>query len=255
MSVRISTVQLGGCSGCHVSILDVGADLFSDGIAVVHSYLLLDDVTSTIDAESDVLVMEGAILTNLDESLVRRMTKRAKTVVAVGSCACFGGIACLGNLTTPFRPSQHEQADDSPHALHPMVCSPKAFAHVDYFIPGCPPPPRLIGAALFAIAEGRPVPAITHTVCDECERQRTGTPPPIAPGADWKNELDLAPDETKCLLEQGYLCLGRQTIGGCEASCIKANMPCEGCRGPLLQHSGFLQFSDEQRREMLRCLR
>ena len=254
MSVRVSTVQLGGCSGCHVSILDVGADLFGQGIAVVHSYLLLDSVTPTIESESDVLIMEGAILTNQDEHLVRRMTRHAKKVVAIGSCAGFGGIACLGNLATPFRPRKHEHAD-SLHALHPLVCSPKAFAHVDYFIPGCPPPASLIGAALFALAEGRPVPEIAHTVCDECDRKRTGAPPPIAPGGRWKNELDAAPDSTTCLLEQGYLCLGGQTIGGCEASCAKANMPCEGCRGPILVHRGFQQFSDKERKDMLECLR
>ncbi|MCK4352216.1 hypothetical protein KAW65_02290 [candidate division WOR-3 bacterium] len=254
MGINVSTIQLGGCSGCHVSILDIGKDLFKGGINIVHSYLLMDKVTATIEAETDILIIEGAILTNRDEDLVKCMAPHAKKVVAIGSCACFGGIACLGNLETPFRP-QKGDFNKSDHKLHPLVCSPKAFIDVDYFISGCPPPANVIRDVLFALVEGKPVPEIAHTVCDECDRERTGEPPPIPPGGKWKTALDEAPDPKKCFLEQGYLCLGRQTIGGCNASCIKANMPCEGCRGPILLHRGFKKFTDEEKKEILRCLK
>ena len=49
MRVKVSTLQLGGCSGCHVSILDVGKELFDEEIEVVHSYLLMDNVSDTIE--------------------------------------------------------------------------------------------------------------------------------------------------------------------------------------------------------------
>ena len=218
----------------------------------------MDEVTATIESEADILIIEGAILTNKDEELVKRMALHAKKVVAVGSCACFGGIACLGNLKTPFRPQKDFSTRvENRHAcsLHPLVCSPKAFIDVDYFIPGCPPPANVIRDVLFALVEGRSVPEIAHTVCDECDRERTGEPPPITPGGKWKTVLDRAPDPKKCFLEQGYLCLGRQTIGGCGASCIKANMPCEGCRGPILLHRGFKKFTDEEKKNVLKCLR
>jgi len=254
MGVNISTIQLGGCSGCHVSILDIGKELFRGEINIVHSYLLMDKVTATIEAESDILIIEGAILTNRDEKLIKLMAPHAKKVVAVGSCACFGGIACLGNLGTPFRP-QKEDFDEPGHKLHPLICSPKAFINVDYFIPGCPPPADVIRDVLFALIEGKPVPEFAHTVCDECDRERKGEPPPIPPGGKWKTLLDKAPDSRKCFLEQGYLCLGRQTIGGCKASCIKANMPCEGCRGPIFLFRGFKKFTDEEKGEILRCLK
>jgi len=252
--MRISTIQLGGCSGCHISILDIGQDLFKEGINVVHSYLLMDRVTPTIESESDILLIEGAILTNEDEALVKRMAPHTKKVVAVGSCACFGGIACLGNLKTPFTPQKCD-SDEPKHKLHPLVCSPKAFIDVDYFIPGCPPPADVIRDTLLALVEDRPVPEITHTVCDECDREKTYKAPPIPPRGKWKTLLDEAPDPKKCLLEQGYLCLGRQTIGGCKASCIKANIPCEGCRGPILLYRGFKKFTDEEKKKVLKCLR
>ena len=254
MRVKVSTLQLGGCSGCHVSILDVGKELFDEEIEVVHSYLLMDNVSDTIEEDTDILLIEGAILTNGDEELVKRVAPHAKTVVVVGSCACFGGIACLGNLDNPFVSDIHN-LEEPMHQLHPLVCSPKAFIDVDYFIPGCPPPAEVIHEVLLALVQGKPVPEICHTVCDECPRERTDEPPPIPPGGKWKNELDTAPDPKRCLLEQGYLCLGRQTIGGCKASCIKSNIPCEGCRGPIMLFREFNKFSREEKKEILRCLK
>ncbi len=254
MGINVSSIQLGGCSGCNVSILDVVEELLKGGIRFVHSYLLMDKVTATIEAETDILLQRGAILTNRDEALVKRMAPHAKNVVAVGSCACFGGIACLGNLETPFIP-QRVDVKEPEHKLHPLVCSPKAFIDFDYFIPGCPPPADVIRDVLFALAEGKPVPEIAHTVCDECDRERHHEPPPIPPGGKWKTLLDAAPDPKKCFLEQGYLCLGRQTIGGCNAVCIKANLPCKGCRGPILLQRGFKKFTDKEKREVLRCIK
>ena len=117
MRVKVSTLQLGGCSGCHVSILDVGKELFDEEIEVVHSYLLMDNVSDTIEEDTDILLIEGAILTNGDEELVKRVAPHAKTVVAVGSCACFGGIACLGNLDNPFVSDIHN-LEEPMHQLH-----------------------------------------------------------------------------------------------------------------------------------------
>ena len=252
MPMKVSTVQLGGCSGCHISLLDIGKQLFDGGIQVAHSYLLMDIVTATIEAEADVLIIEGAILTNNDEFLLKRMAPHVKTVIAVGSCACFGGIACLGNLDVPFTPGRRN-TDEPAHMIHPLVCSPKAFIDVDCFIPGCPPPAHLIREALLALRNGTPLPEVAHTVCDECDRKRNHAPPPIAPGEPWKTVLDEVPDPTRCFLEQGYLCLGRQTLGGCKARCIEANLPCEGCRGPFIFNRGFRKFTDSEKWGILRC--
>jgi F420-non-reducing hydrogenase small subunit len=254
MVVKVSTVQLGGCSGCHVSLLDVGAPLFGDNIKIVHSYLLMDDVTETAEDDTDVLIIEGAVLTKEDEALLKKIGPHAKIVIAMGSCACFGGMACLGNLETPYVAVKGKESDGPQHSLNSLVCAPKAYINIDYYVPGCPPPAEVLRDAIIALVSGKRVPEITHTVCDECEREKTWTAPPIAPGGKWKTTLDEAPDPEKCLLEQGYLCLGRQTMGGCHASCTVANLPCEGCRGPIMLFRGFKKFTAEEEKEVKKCL-
>jgi F420-non-reducing hydrogenase small subunit len=103
---------------------------------------------------------------------------------------------------------------------------------VEYFIPGCPPPVDLILTAVNAFATGTlpPVGAIIASdkaLCDECDRVKE----------DKKiNRIvrphQIIPDDKKCLLEQGIICCGPATRGGCGQRCIEANMPCRGCFGP-----------------------
>jgi F420-non-reducing hydrogenase small subunit len=103
---------------------------------------------------------------------------------------------------------------------------------VEYFIPGCPPPVDLILKAVNAFATGTLPPvgsviASNKALCDECERVRE----------DKKitkivRPHQIIPDPKKCLLEQGLICMGPATRGGCGQKCLKANMPCRGCFGP-----------------------
>jgi F420-non-reducing hydrogenase small subunit len=103
---------------------------------------------------------------------------------------------------------------------------------VDYYLPGCPPPAKLVAKAVEAIAKNELPPkgsvlAPERSVCDECPRKKE------------EKKIDkiyrvyeITPDPEKCLLEQGIICMGPATRGGCEAQCISANMPCTGCGGP-----------------------
>jgi F420-non-reducing hydrogenase small subunit len=105
---------------------------------------------------------------------------------------------------------------------------------VDYSVPGCPPTPKSTNALLDALFSGKlPAPgsvigANSKSVCDECDRDRkekriTRIKRP---------HLDVI-DPVECLLDQGFLCCGPATRGGCTALCPTANMPCIGCYGPL----------------------
>jgi len=91
---------------------------------------------------------------------------------------------------------------------------------------------ELILKAVEAIVSGQLPPvgstiASEKTLCDECDRVK-------------ENKMitrlyrphEIIPDPERCLLEQGILCMGPATQGGCGQRCVNANMPCRGCFGP-----------------------
>jgi len=103
---------------------------------------------------------------------------------------------------------------------------------VDYYVPGCPPHYNLVAKAVEAIAKNALPPkgsviAPEKSVCDECPRKKEEKKI-----SKIYRVYEKAPEPEKCLLEQGIICMGPATRGGCEAQCISANMPCTGCGGP-----------------------
>ncbi|MGA7677276.1 MAG: oxidoreductase, partial [Dehalococcoidia bacterium] len=88
--------------------------------------------------------------------------------------------------------------------------------------------------ALEALIEGKLPPkgtVITHNakaVCDDCPRKRD-----VKKIKKFYRTYEIIPEPEICLLEQGLLCAGIATRGGCEAPCPQANMPCTGCYGPV----------------------
>jgi len=104
---------------------------------------------------------------------------------------------------------------------------------VDYFIPGCPPPPWLILDAFNAIIEGKlpvkgSVLAPLKAVCDECRFKLSEKKMQTV-----KRIYELEKMEEKCFLEQSVICMGPATRAGCHGRCMEGNMPCTGCQGIL----------------------
>jgi len=104
--------------------------------------------------------------------------------------------------------------------------------NVDYFLPGCPPPVKLIAAAVDAIASNKLPPkgsvlAPLKAVCDECPRKRENKKIDKI-----YRVYEKVPEPEKCLMEQGIICMGMATRSGCGAQCLKVDMPCTGCGGP-----------------------
>ena len=106
---------------------------------------------------------------------------------------------------------------------------------VDYYIPGCPPTPKLTKAAVGALLEGKLPPkgsvlAPDIALCDQCPR-KASKPADVSFTQFKRPHLTLL-DPEKCFLAQGVVCMGPATRGGCEAVCTSGNMPCSGCFGP-----------------------
>jgi F420-non-reducing hydrogenase small subunit len=185
------------------------------------------------------------------------LRRKSQFLIAYGSCSSTGGIPALANQfsleqilqfayqdspstaneagTRPLTSSTHEG-----HALHlpvlrETVRSLDQVVDVDYYIPGCPPTPKLTQAAVGALLAGKLPPKGTVlspdiALCDECPR-KASKPTDLAFTA-FKRPHQVVIDPEKCVLAQGVVCMGPATRGGCEAVCVQGNMPCTGCFGP-----------------------
>ena len=216
---RFAVLQLSGCAGCEVSLLN--ADAWVREFELVFMPLV---VSAYEVPEVEVLLISGGVRSDEDLYNLKRAVKQAKKVVAVGTCAISGGVANLGNRdeVRELFMSQTERRD-LPRLL-PKSQPVDAFVEVDLFLPGCPPTPELFMAALFEDPEFKP----SRTVCQECGRKKLKDMKPKHLTGFQRGEVD--PDI--CLINQGYLCVGSSTRGGCRALCTRPGHPCVGCRGP-----------------------
>ncbi len=262
MAARLAEEWFAICGGCEVTILDIGEPLIDvlKQVDIVHMPVLMDHKLFGQTGENpemeipqaDVGIISGGIRTEEHKKLAHEMRKKCKTLIALGSCACFGGIPALANLYSTeemlekvYHGSKTTDADGFPReqvpALSERVFAVHEIVPVDAYLPGCPTTPEMVANALLALLQGKPLPQLaTKSVCDECPTKREKKAvtslkrrfeaPEFTPGAPLS--------EMRCLMEQGFLCLGPATRAGCGGSdgvprCIRANMPCEGCFGPL----------------------
>jgi F420-non-reducing hydrogenase small subunit len=106
---------------------------------------------------------------------------------------------------------------------------------VDFYIPGCPPTPKITKAAIGALLEGKLPPkgsvlAPDVALCEQCPRK--ANKPVDLSFTQFKRPHQVVIDPALCMLAQGIVCMGPATRGGCEAVCPAGNMPCTGCFGP-----------------------
>lgn len=261
---RFAFYWAASCGGCEIAVLDIDEKILdvAENAEILFWPVAMDfkyhDVEQMKDNYIDVCFFNGAIRTTEQEELAKLLRKKSKVLVAFGACATHGGIPGLANVAdkkevfeTAYldNPSTENKEKTVPKTktkvkegiltlpeFYDTVKSLDQTVDVDYYLPGCPPPTKLILNAVTAILEGKlpkkgSVLAPMKSVCDECPRERS---------EKMLNDIkrvyettDIDPE--KCLLEQGIICLGPATRGGCDARCLDANMPCTGCGGPTPQ--------------------
>jgi len=216
---QFAVLQLSGCSGCEVSLLN--AEEWMDKYKLAYMPL----VASVYDLPPvDVLLVSGSLGSDEDLYNLQHAVRKAKKVVAVGTCAISGGVAHLGDRDEVRRLflTQHERFH-LPRLL-PKSQPIDSRVAVDCYLPGCPPTPELVIAALFETPGFK----AASTVCQECGRRKAREMRPSHLVGFMKGEVQ----SEICLINQGYLCIGVSTRGGCRAICTRAGYPCVGCRGP-----------------------
>lgn len=263
---KVAFYWCASCGGCEEAVVDLAEDILKvvEAVDVVFWPVALDikkkDVEDMPDGSIAVTFINGAIRLSEQEEMVKLLRKKSQLIVAFGSCAHLGGIPALANFTTKdeiLRTAYSETFSTvNPEKVIPQVKTdvpegtltlPEFFDHVyaldqvidvDYYLPGCSVPTKLLLDAINAILTGKLPPkgsvlAPNKTNCDTCERNKT-KPEKLKIDRFYRPyEIELDPE--KCFLAQGVICLGPVTRGGCDERCIKGNMPCRGCMGPVDQ--------------------
>jgi F420-non-reducing hydrogenase small subunit len=260
MVARVAEEWFAICGGCEVTILDIGEPLLDllPSLQFVHMPVIMDHKLFGQKGEKDKMeipeaevgIIAGGIRNEENKELAKEMRAKCKTLIALGSCACFGGIPALANqfkvdeiYEKVYRGSKSTDSAPTPNVEVPpltdRVYALDEVVNVDVYIPGCPTSPDLVVEALTSLLGGKPFALPEKSVCDDCPVKREkkadiGLRRPLESMVPVTQKLE----ESRCFMELGYLCVGPVTRTGCGGQekvprCIKGYMPCRGCFGPI----------------------
>jgi sulfhydrogenase subunit delta len=202
---------LTGCAGDQLTILNC-EDQLLDVVALIdiREFLMASSENDQV-CTLDVALVEGAVVSQRDADRLRAIRRRSGSVVALGTCAVWGGVAALDRgadrrrLLDEVYGAAGLNYDATPaQALHEVV-------KVDLNITGCPIEKEHFLSAVANLLNGDAPLYPQYPVCTECRML-----------------------EYNCLLvERGEPCCGPVTAAGCGARCPALRVACVGCRGPL----------------------
>jgi sulfhydrogenase subunit delta len=202
---------LTGCAGDQLVVLNCEDELLELVGSIDLRDFLMASSGNDAACDLDIAFVEGAVLSERDEQTLLRIRERSRLLVALGTCAVWGGVAALDRLVADrdelLREVYGEAGggfDSVPaRALHEVV-------KVDLRITGCPVEKHEVIAAVASLLNGDPPNLPDYPVCTECRIR-----------------------ENRCLLIDGReLCCGPFTVAGCNARCPSLGVACVGCRGP-----------------------
>jgi NAD-reducing hydrogenase small subunit len=166
MKIRLATVWLGGCAGCHMSFLDLDEFLIDLADAVDLVYSPVVDVKH-YPHNVDLCLIEGAVCNHDNLEILHQIRARTKVLVAFGDCAVTGNVPAmrnplgLDNVENVLQRAYVENAQNNPSVpkadgivpqLLPRVMPIHEAVFVEHFLPGCPPPAarirKLVGPLL-----------------------------------------------------------------------------------------------------------
>jgi F420-non-reducing hydrogenase small subunit len=260
---KIALYWCASCGGCEESVVDLAEDILqvTEAVDIVFWPVALDfkynDIEMMADGEITATLINGAIRLDNQEHAAKLLRKKSRLIIAHGSCAHLGGVVGLANFyerrdilnraykevptvknpqgILPEIKTKESGRELNLSGFHKTVKALDQVIEVDYYLPGCPPTPELIKNALLAILNDELPPkgsvlAEKKALCNTCSRRESK--PDKVRIKEFKRLYEIEWDATRCFLDQGIICLGPATRGGCGERCIKANMPCRGCFGP-----------------------
>ncbi|MBW2964701.1 hypothetical protein KY363_04540 [Candidatus Woesearchaeota archaeon] len=229
----IGFYDLTGCQGCQLSILFNEPEVL-DLISHIDIKAFRFVKGAKDEKQFDIVFIEGLVACQKDMEILKSLREKTKILVALGSCACTGCIPAYRNFidSSKYAYLVYERV---PEAKDVPATPISEHVKVDYFIPGCPPDKKQIAKFIKDILQGKNPYDYDRPVCFECRL-----------------------NQNRCLLDDGKMCLGPITRGGCESVCTNGKLECWGCRGPmpdanlqlmskLLEQKGFAKEHIKQR--------
>lgn len=212
MKPKVAFFDFASCEGCQLQVVNLEEKIL-DLIEVVEVVSFREAMKEHSD-EYDIAFIEGSIMRPMDEERLKKIRKNAKILVALGACACIGGINRLRNEWPVEEVKKEVYGDANIEGNKFFDAFPtKAVdevVDVDFYIPGCPINKVEFAKVVSHLAIGKTPRLPTYPVCVECKK-----------------------NENICVFELGKFCMGPITRAGCNAICPTYGDGCEGCRGYL----------------------
>ncbi len=203
---------LTGCAGDQLALLNCEDEL----LRIVELLDVRDFLMASSDNDEasrlDVALVEGAVLSRRDEEKLKAIRARSDLLVALGTCALWGGVPVMDRdhdrdalLRRVYGDAGADYDATPARALHEVV-------PVELGIPGCPVEKHELLGAIAHLVAGDPPLGRHYPVCSECKMA-----------------------ENDCLLKDpDAFCMGPVTAAGCDARCPALRVACVGCRGPAM---------------------
>lgn len=233
---RVAFFDFTGCEGCQLQVINNEATLL-EFLSLVDIRKFREAMTGGTD-DYEIAFIEGSITRADEVERLEAIRRQAKVLVALGSCACFGGVNQLKNrfasdLGWTVREVYGDFQVDSG-----AVRAVGDVVKVDMMVLGCPISKPELERITLAVALGRPVEMPRYPVCMECKEAGN-----------------------ICMFDLGEPCLGPVTRAGCGAWCTSNRASCRGCRGPSDEPNMELMaevmrthgFPEERFMDMLAC--
>ncbi|MEA3227015.1 MAG: NADH:ubiquinone oxidoreductase [Planctomycetota bacterium] len=203
--VRVGVFDFTGCEGCELQLANK-EDSLLDFLSLLE-IVNFREISSDQGQDYDVALVEGSITRADEVERIKDIRAKAKVLVAIGSCACFGGVNQQKNrfeLDDVVKEvyGDHKVETDKAKSIADVV-------EVDLEIPGCPVSKEEVERIVVNVVMGAEIKIPKYPVCVEC-KQKLNT----------------------CVVDLGQICLGPITRAGCDAVCPTGGVGCLGCRGP-----------------------
>lgn len=207
MRPKVAFFDFTGCEGCQLTVLQL-EDQLLDLLGAVEIVNFREAMTERSD-DYQIAFVEGSMATEADLERVKGIREKAQILVALGACACQGGINMIRNsrdVETVKKMVYGESAKYFDKVLPAMPVN--AVVPVDYYVRGCP-------------VDGNEFLEVTKSLL-------LGKKPNIP---DYPMCVDCRLKENVCVFDKGLTCMGPVTRAGCGAICPSYGYKCEGCRG------------------------